>query len=91
MIDDDLEQLLKGLKLRTLLEIIDPELARAEEESPSYTEWLKRLLRQEYNAQQDRCLESRVRRAKLPERGSLQTFPWEQQPGVDRRVIEQLA
>jgi DNA replication protein DnaC len=91
MIDDELEQLLKGLKLRTLLAIIERELARAEEESPSYTEWLKRLLRQEYNAQQDRFLEYRVRRAKLPERWSLKTFPWEKQPGVDRRVIEQLA
>ena len=91
MIDDDLQQLLKGLKLRKLLEIIERELARAEQDSPSYTEWLKRLLRQEYNAQQDRFLEYRVRRAKLPERWSLHTFPWDRQPGVDRRVIEQLA
>ena len=91
MIDDDLEQLLKGLKLRRLLEIMEDELAWAEEHSPSYTEWLKRLFRQEYTDQQDRFLELRVRRAKLPERWSLQTFPWHRQPGVDQRIIEQLA
>ena len=89
--DEELEQLLKGLKLRRLLEIIDNELSWAEEHGPSYTEWLKRLLRQEYTAQQDRCLEFRVRRARLPERWSLLTFPWDRQPGIERRVIEQLA
>lgn len=89
--DDDLEQLLAGLKLRRLTEIMTEELAWAEEHAPSYTDFLKRLFRQEYSTQQDRYLEARVRRAKLPERWSLHTFPWERQPGVERRVIEQLA
>ncbi len=89
--DDDLEQLLRGLKLRRLQEIMDHELAWAEEHGPSYSDLLKRLLRQEYTAQQDRFLEYRIRRAKIPERWALQTFPWDRQPGVERRVIEQLA
>ncbi len=89
--DDELDQLLRGLKLKRLREIIEHELQRAEEAAPSYTEFLRRLLRQEHTAQQDRFLEARVRRAKLPERWALQTFPWDRQPGADRRVIEQLA
>jgi DNA replication protein DnaC len=89
--DDELEQLLRGLKLRRLLEIMDRETAWAEENGPSYSDLLKRLFRQEYSAQQDRFLEYRIRRAKIPERWALQTFPWERQPGIDRRVIEQLA
>lgn len=88
--DDELEQLLRGLKLKRLLEIMPEELAWAEGHSPSYSEWLKRLFRQEYTAQQDRFLEARIGRAKLPERWSLQTYPWDRQPGADRRVIEQL-
>ena len=60
MMDDDLEQLLKGLKLRRLAEILANELASAEEHGPSYTEFLRRLLRQEYTAQQDRFLEYRI-------------------------------
>ena len=89
--DDDLQQLLRGLKLKYLLEVLDDELAAAEEHGPSYSEFLRRLLRREYEAQQDRFLEYRIRRAKLPERWSLQTFPWDRQPTLDRRVIEQLA
>ena len=88
--DDELEQLLKNLKLKRLLQIIEHELAWAEEHGPSYTQWLKRILRQEHTDQQDRFLEHRIRRAKLPERWSLQTFPWKRQPGVDRKVVEQL-
>jgi len=89
--DDDLDQLLRGLKLNRIIEIIAHELERGEAESPSYAEFLRRLLRQEHTAQQDRRLEYRIRRAKLPERWALQTFPWDRQPGADRRVIEQLA
>lgn len=89
--DDELDQLLVGLKLRRLREIMEAELAWATEHQPSYTELLKRLLRQEHTAQQDRFLEYRIARSKLPERWSLKTFPWDRQPGVDRKVIEQLA
>ena len=89
--DDDLNQLLRGLKLKRILEIIERELEHAEATSPSYAEFLRRLLRQEHTAQQDRFLEYRVRRAKLPEQWALETFPWDRQPGADRRVIEQLA
>ncbi len=38
-----------------------------------------------------RFLGHRIRRAKLPEHWALETFPWEQQPGVNRASIEQLA
>ncbi len=89
--DDDLEQLLRGLKLKRLIEIMDEELARAEETRPSYSDLLRRLFRQEYEAQQDRFLEHRIRRANLPERWSLKTYPWDKQPAADRTQLEQLA
>ncbi|MBT7096236.1 ATP-binding protein [Candidatus Poribacteria bacterium] len=88
---DELRRLLDGLKLRRIAEILDDELAWAEQHGPSYAEVLTRLLSQEHTAQQERFLEHRIRRARLPERWSLGTFPWERQPGVERRVIEQLA
>jgi DNA replication protein DnaC len=89
--DDDLDQLLKGLKLRRIREIISRELERAEKEGPSYRDFLIRLLREEYQTQQMRFLEYRIRRAKLPERWALETFPWDHQPGVQKAAIEQLA
>ncbi len=89
--DDELDQLLKGLKLRHLRQIIGDELSSAQDNGPSYTDFLKRLLRQEYRDQQERYLEHRIRRARLPERWSLHTFPWKRQPGVDKRAVLQLA
>ncbi len=71
--------------------IYEEELARAEERGISYTELFKRLLREELQDQQARFLEHRIRRANLPERWTLATFPWRQQKSVKRRTIEQLA
>lgn len=89
--DDDLEQLLHGLKLRHLLKTLDEELERAEKDGPSYAAFLKRILRREYQTQQSRFLENRIKRAGVPERWALETFPWDKQPGVQRPVMEQLA
>jgi len=77
--------------MRRTLEILDDELKRAEKKGPSYAEFLTTLLRQEYHGQQDRFLEYRIKRAKLPERWSLESFPWKRQPGVRKAAIEQLA
>ena len=44
--DDDLDQLLENLKLRRLKHILPRELERAERHSPSYSDFLARLLRE---------------------------------------------
>jgi hypothetical protein len=44
---EDLQQLLKNLRLRKMAEIIESELEAARKKSPSYTDWLARLLRAE--------------------------------------------
>lgn len=90
-IDDDLLQLLENLKLRTLLEVLPAELERAQHEQPAYSELLRRLFRQELHAQQTRFLEHRIRRARMPERWSLDTYPWDKQPTVSRATMMQLA
>lgn len=89
--NDDIDQLLKNLKLKRLREIIADELARAEKRKPSYSEFLARVLREEFQHQQQRFLEYRIDRANLPERWALETFPWKEQPGVDKAQVEQLA
>jgi len=90
-VNDDIDQLLKNLKLRRLREIINDELERAEKRKPSYSEFIARVLREEYQHQQERFLEYRIDRANIPERWSLETFPWKEQPGVSKAQIEQLA
>lgn len=89
--DDELDQLLSSLKLSRIREILDDRVAAATNEGTSYTEFLRRLLRDEHHAQQMRFLEARVHRAQIPERWPLETFPWDRQPAVQRAVIEQLA
>jgi DNA replication protein DnaC len=90
-VNDDLDQLLKNLKLRRMREVLQDELARAEKKKPSYSDFLARVLREEYQHQQARFLEYRIDRANLPERWSLETFPWQQQPSINKPQIEQLA
>jgi DNA replication protein DnaC len=89
--DDDLKQLLENLKLRRIAKILARELERAEKQKPSYSAFLARLLREEYQTQEMRFLEHRIRRARLPERWSLDTYPWEQQPSVSKTAMMQLA
>lgn len=89
--DDDLDQLLASLKLTRLRTTLAGHLAAAAAEGPAYSEFLRRVLRDEYHDQQVRFLEGRIDRARLPERWALESFPWEQQPGVQRGRIEELA
>jgi DNA replication protein DnaC len=88
---EELEQLLKNLKLRRILDIYDEQLRAAEKEDVSYTEWVTRLLRAQWHARQEHALEWRIRNANLPERWSLETFPFPRQPGVNRKQIRAFA
>lgn len=88
---EDLEQLLRNLKLRRVLETYDEQLRTAEKEDVSYSEFVARLLRAQWHARQEGALEWRIRRASLPERWSLETFPWARQPGVNRKQIRAFA
>jgi len=89
--NDDLLQLCQSLKLKRILKILDRELRRAEKQAPAYDEFLARLLREELHAFQERSLEHRIRRARLPERWALESFPFDRQPGARKAALLQLA
>jgi len=88
---DDLEQLLKNLKMRKVLEIYDETARAAEAESLSYSDLLCRLLRAQWNVRQDSALAWRIKQAAMPEQWTLESFPYRLQPGVNRRQIQGLA
>src|ERR1039457_187665 len=88
---EQLEQLLKNLKLRRMLEIYDEQLRAADKDDISYSEFVTRLVRAQFQARQEGALEWRIRRANLPERWSLETFPFARQPGVNRKQIRGFA
>jgi len=88
---DNLTQLLVALKLRKVAEIYDRELAKSEKSGEPFDRLFVRLLRAEWNDQQERALTSRIKRAKLPEEWTLESFPFKKQPGVSQRQIRTLA
>ena len=52
---------------------------------------LATLLRDEWHARQEQALKRRLQRARLPEIWTIESFPFKQQTGVDRRRIRTLA
>src|ERR1700688_337157 len=88
---EELEQLLKNLQLRRLLNVYDEQLQAAEKAQSSFTEFVAGLLRAQWHERQESALEWRIHRANLPERWSLETFPWARQPGVNRKQMRTFA
>ena len=88
---DELDQLLKNLKLGRLRAVYDEQLRAAEKQQLSYSEFVAGLLRTQWHDRQESALEWRIRRANLPERWSLETFPYARQPGVNRKQIRAFA
>ena len=88
---EEIPQLLQNLRLYKMAATLESELAAARKSSPSYTDFLARLLRAEWLDQQERKLQARIKRADFPEIWTLESFPFKQQPGVSRRQIQELA
>jgi DNA replication protein DnaC len=88
---DELEQLLKALRLRRVADILDSELTSADKEERSYQDFLARLLRAQWHAQQEGALAWRIERARLPEKWTLESFPFKKQPGVSQKQIRGFA
>jgi DNA replication protein DnaC len=91
MINDDIDQLLKNLRLLGLRETVERELTRAQKTKPSYAEFYARILREQERLTRERSVEYRIQRAGLPERWTLETFPFDQQPGIHAPTIRQHA
>jgi DNA replication protein DnaC len=88
---EELEQLMKNLRLKRAIEIYADQSRAAEKEHVSYTDFLARLLRAEWHYRQEHSLKARIKRANLPELWTLETFPFNKQPGVNRRQIRAFA
>ena len=88
---DELDQLLKSLNLRRIREIFDEELAHAEQNQPSYQDFLARLLRAQWHFKQESALAWRIKRATLPDQWTLESFPFHLQKGVHKREIRGFA
>jgi DNA replication protein DnaC len=90
-VNDDLEQLLANLRLGWMAGTIKQEVAQATQEQASYETFLARLLRAQYHHSQENALAYRIREAHLPEKWTLESFPFHLQPGVNKRQIRTFA
>ena len=88
---DDLEQLFTALKLRKIAEIYERELAKSQKSAEPFSQIFARLMRAEWNDRQERALASRIKRAKIPEDWTIETFPYKKQRSVSKRQIRTLA
>jgi len=91
MMKDDLEQLLRLLHLRKVAELWDESVTKAEKEGLSYNAFLTRLLRAEWHHRQESRLAWRIKRARMPEQWTLESFPYKRQPGISRKQIQGFA
>jgi DNA replication protein DnaC len=90
-VDDEIDQLLKNLGLHRIREVWDREMERATTAQSSYRDVFARLLREQYAYRRERSMAYRIEQARLPERWSLDTFPFHLQLGVSPAAIKQLA
>ncbi|MGA3122878.1 MAG: IS21-like element helper ATPase IstB [Polyangiaceae bacterium] len=88
---DEIAQLLKNLHLGRIAEILDEELAHAEKSNSSYQDLLARLLRAQWHRAQENALGWRIERAKLPEKWTIESFPFKKQPGISQEQIRGFA
>jgi len=88
---EEIAQLLKTLRLARIATIIDEELALAEKNDTSYQDLIARLLRAQWHHNQESALAWRIERAGLPEKWTLESFPWKRQPGVSQKQIRGFA
>jgi hypothetical protein len=72
---EELEQLLKNLSLRRILEIFEEQVSAAEKDDITYSDFLTRLVRAQWQARQEAALEWRIRRATCPSDGLWRRSP----------------
>jgi DNA replication protein DnaC len=89
--NENLHQLLARLHLKGLDGALDSEMERAEREGAAHSELIGRLLMEEIRFREERGLEYRLQQAKIPWPWTLQSFPFERKPDLNRSQIQTLA
>lgn len=82
---NDIHAALDALKLRKTREIVEAELKVAQTKKLSYSAFLLNLLRQEHEDKRQRSIASRIQQAALPDRWTLETYPFNRQPCVSKK------
>lgn len=87
----ELYDLLERLKFRGMAGVLDEYLLEGQSQQLPTEEVLKMLLTEEYRFRQERALNYRIKQARLPTDWTLETFPFDLQPGISEVQIRSLA
>jgi len=87
MMDDELTQTLKYLRLPGLLAHWDQYLDLAREQRFSHVRFLRHVLDEEFKIRTENARKVRLARAAIPELFRMETFPFDQQPKLDKKRI----
>ena len=87
---NDIRRLLSALNLRGMTEKLDILLSEAEKNGFSTTETLLQLLQEEFRDQQERSMKSRITKAKIPNNWTIDTFPFDRKPSLNKLQIYNL-
>ncbi len=88
---EKLREILQELHLQGMIDCLDQELNRAEKKATPMVELLYRLALEERRVRQEKSLTNRLKQAKMPWDWTLESFPFNQQPGVNPTQIKTLA
>jgi DNA replication protein DnaC len=88
---DKIRALLADLRFHGMEGALDAELDQAEREAMSAGELFCRMLGHEATYRRERSLAHRIRKAQMPWLWTIDSFPFERQPGVSKAQIKSLA
>ena len=72
----EIHNLLDALKLRHTRQAVAELLAEAQKSKPAYSQFLLKLLRQEYENKRNRTIAARIKKSGLRDYWTLETYPW---------------
>ncbi len=88
--NEEIKQMLIYLRLRGLLENWDRLIETAREKELSHTQLLKTMITEEVAMKQENSRVLRLKKAKIPERLVLETFPFDRQPRLNKKKIVEI-
>lgn len=86
-LDEELENQLKYLRLKGLLENFGKTLEEADRRKPSYTRFIRDVIASEYHLKRDRARLLRLKRAEIPQQYVMETYPFDRQTKLNRRQV----
>lgn len=85
--DEELNKMLKYIRLTGLLENWDQYLAVAQKGNYSHVRMLKYIIKEEYKIKMKNSKKLRLNRAKIPEKYVIETYPFKRQPKLNKKNI----